>query len=156
MNKPITYRILFSIGLGSLLFIFLTAKWLVTANYSGEANCNFILSGFPLPYMVDWGIISHFGNSGDTAISFMNLSVDILFYVALTFAITFIRKKVFSQPTTAMKTISVLLSVAGIAFCSYYLRAVTTFGDLHPWFENGYQIKAVQFMDDDELTEKLK
>lgn len=156
MAASMKYRILISTGLGLLTFLFITAKWHVVADYYGEADCNFVLSGFPLPYIVDWGIISRFGNSGDTAINALSLTIDIVFYVALVFGVTFVRGKIFTQPTQAMKVLSTVLCVVGVACTGYYFWMVISTGDLHPWFENGYRLKAVEFMNADEIFKNMK
>lgn len=156
VSNAMKFRVMLSVGIGLLLFLFVPVKWLVVADYAGEPACNFVLSGFPLPYIVDWGIISRFGNSGDTAVSYLNLSVDVLFYIGLTFGVTFLRGKVYTQPSQAMKVTSVILCVAGLICFAGSLWLMLTFGDLHSWFQNGYTVETVEFFSADGIFRNMK
>lgn len=97
--KKMKIRLLFSFAIGLLAFNLLPVKWYVKANYYGFDNNDFVLSGFPFPYVVDSGIVGSFGNSFDTSINFVNFVVDILFYWSVFFGLTYVRSKTFTSPT---------------------------------------------------------
>lgn len=143
-------RLLFSLAIGLLAIFWLTAKWHVTASYYGIDNCEFVLSGFPLPFYVEWGIVSRFGNSFDTALSYSNLVVDILFYTGVPFGLTFLTGKIFKTPTKGLKiTAWVLFSLACLH--TAYIIFIMTAGDMHPWFDKGYNIIAIEFWNADNI-----
>lgn len=148
-------RILFSLAIGLLSLFWITAKWYVVADYYEYGTCDFVLSGFPLPFCVDWGIISRFGNSFDTALNYTNLMVDILFYTGIPFGLTFLSGKPFKEPSKVLRA-STWVLVCFACLHTAYVFWLMTIGDLYPWFDKGYDIQAVEFLNADNIYKNMR
>ncbi|MCB9235570.1 MAG: hypothetical protein H6581_28195 [Bacteroidia bacterium] len=144
-KEPMTYRLLTSFSAALIAFTWLSPYWHVLASYNGSVEeYDFILKGFPLPWMVTDGIVAVFGNSFDIAVCLVNGLIDLAFWLTCFWGLTFSLRRYFNDPSKGL-IIFIWIWVGLGVLHEWGLMLVVVMGDLHPWFQDGYKVISVGF-----------